>query len=208
VHYFLASEGARSEILDELLHDLRQLRFGVASGALTPKVLAGRKKDSPEVSFLKGRIAGIARLQMMSGQSRDYAAAWVARKIPTGLESQLSSKAIKASTVKEWIEQYDCGVANILKVFSSEEKVKDFESCFRAPGTGKDDDDSSDRFVRQLTFLRELVPENKRRNSFRGIQGFIFQISAYFADGCPPNLDHLLTDLEELPSGPSVETDL
>jgi hypothetical protein len=209
VRRFLTSEGARCKILYQLWLDLQQLRFGVASGALTPKVLAGRKKDSPEVSFLKGRIAGIARLAMTSGQSRNDAAAWVARKIPARLESRLSSNAINASTVKEWIDQYDCG-ANFLEVFASEETRKDFASCFPAPTeTGKDEDkDTGDRAARQLTFLRELVPQHKRRNSMHGTMGFIFQISAYLADGRPPNFDHLLADLEQFPSASSAKTDL
>jgi hypothetical protein len=211
VNRFLTLQGATCKILFQLSFDLQQLRFGVAAGPLSPeRPLAGRKKDSPEISYLKGRIAGIARLQVKSGQPRNDAAAWIARKIPVRVASRLSSKPIKASTVKEWIDQYDCG-ANILDVFASQDKRKDFESCFPAPtGMGKDEDeDSCDRFARQLTFWGELVPEHKRRNSIPGIMGFMFEIcEGYLADGRPLNFAQLLADLEELPSDGSAETDL
>jgi hypothetical protein len=161
-----------SKVLFRLSHDLQQLRFGVASGPLTAvKPRAGRKGDAPAVSELKGRVAGIARLLIESGQLesgelesvRNRAAAWVARKIPARLASRLSSKPIEASTVKEWMDQYDCG-ANILDVFASEEKQKEFESCFVAPTEvdGDEEEDDFDRTGRLCSFLREHVPEHKK----------------------------------------------
>jgi hypothetical protein len=84
----------------------------------------------------------------------------------------------------------------------------DFESCFPAPTeTGKDEDkDPCDLFAGQLAFLRDLIPEHKRRNSTPGIMGFMVEIcEGYLADGRPPNFDHLLADLDELPAGPSPE---
>ena len=184
VQSFLMSEGACCKVLVRLSNDLQQLRFGVASGALTAvRPPAGRKGDAPAVSELKGRVAGIARLLIESGQLesgklesvRNRAAAWVARKIPARLASRLSSKPIEASTVKEWMDQYDCG-ANILDVFASEEKQKEFESCFAAAtevdGDEEEEKDAIDRTVRQWSFLREHVPEHKkhkRRNSLSGM---------------------------------------
>jgi hypothetical protein len=210
VNHFLASQGINCKILHQLWLDLQQVRLGSAVGRLTPKPRAGRKKDSCEVAYLKGRIAGIARLKMTSGQSRDDAAAWVARKIPAGLASQLSSKPIEKSTVKEWIDQYDCG-ADLIEVLASDEKRKVFESCFPAPTeTGKDDDeDPCEREAQRLISLRELVPQHKRRNSISGLVGFMSEIyAASVADGYRPNFDHLLTDLEERPSASSAEVDL
>jgi hypothetical protein len=203
VQSFLASEGAWCKVLFRLSHDLQQLRFGVASGSLTAvKPRAGRKGDAPAVSELKGRVAGIARLLIESGQSRNDAAAWIARKIPDRLADRLSSKPIEASTVKEWMDQYDCG-ANILDVFASEEKQREFESCFATPTEvdGAEEEDAIDRTVRLWAFLREHVPEHKkqkRRNSISGMKGFMIEIYIGSLFGYRPNFDHLFADLEEL----------
>jgi hypothetical protein len=213
VRRFLTMERATSNVLHQLWLDLQQLRVGVASGALiAKKAPAGRKPDSPGLSELKGRIAGIARLRIASGQARNEAAAWVARKIPRGLASRLSSKPIEASTVKEWMDQFDCG-ANILEVFASEEKRKDFEFCFAAPTATDEDEDSVDRAVQQLAFLREHVPENKRRNAIAGMMGFMMEVYIGYRAGNGPNFDHLFADLEELatglmPSDPSAAPNL
>jgi hypothetical protein len=202
---FLWSEGAYCKSLFQLSHDLQHLRFGVASGPLTAvKPRAGRKPDSHQLSTLKGRIAGIARLLIESGQSRNDAAAWVARKIPDRLADRLSSKPIEASTVKEWMDQCDCG-AKILDVFASEEKQKEFETCFAAAEMdGDEEEDAIDRRVRLWAFLREHVPEHKkhkRGNSISGMMGFMFEIWIGSLFGYRPNFDHLFADLEELATG-------
>jgi hypothetical protein len=193
---FLSSEGIHSKALHQLWYDLQQLRLGVTPGALSAKKpQAGRRPDSFKVSELKGRMAGIARLRIASGELRNDAAAWVARKLRPPLASQLSSKPIEASTVKEWMDQYDCG-ANILDLFESEEKRRDFESCFAVPAAVDEDEDeeSIDRRVRQWAFLRDHVPENKKGNSLAGLMGFMIQVYIGYHH---PNFDRLLADLEE-----------
>ena len=173
VNCFVMRDGFFCSVLYQLRLDLMELRFGVATPLLTPpKVPAGRKQDTPSVSELKGRIAGIARLQMASGQSRDRgAAAWVARKITSGLASRISSKPfVKASAVKEWMDRYDCGV-KILDMFARKDEREAFASLFFVPAAP--DKDFIDRVMQQLQFMREHVPENKRRNSIHGTLGFM-----------------------------------
>jgi hypothetical protein len=200
VNSFLAPE---SKALRLLWHDLQQLRLGRTPEALTAKEpQAGRKPDSFRVAGLKGRIAGLARLRMASGELRNDAAAWVARKITPQLASKLSSKPIEASTVKEWMDQYDCG-ADIVDLFASEEKRKDFESCLGAPAAADEDEDeeSIDRRVRMWAFLRDHVPENKKaksRNSLAGVMGFMIEV---YLGSYQPNFNLLLADLEELATG-------
>jgi hypothetical protein len=198
VNYFLNSERIHCRILYQLHIYLNELRFGITTAVLRPpKPRGGRKQDSAEVSTLKGGIAAIARLQMASGQSRDQAAAWVARKISSALASRLSSKPfIKAGAVKEWIDRYDCG-AKILEMFTRDDERKAFESCF--PVSTAADEDSTDRYLRQMEFLRDHVPENKRCNPMHGVRGFMIVLHSgalYLAEGYRPNFDHLFTDLE------------
>jgi hypothetical protein len=203
VSVFLRSEGVHSKVLYQLWYDLQQLRLGRTPEALTAKKpQAGRKHDSFKVSELKGRIAGIARLRMASGELRDNAAAWVARKITPQLASKLSSKPIEVSTVKQWMDQYDCG-ADIVELFASEEKRKDFESCLGVPAAADEDEDeeSIDRRVRMWAFLRDHVPENKKaksRNSLGGLIGFMIEV---YLGSHQPNFNLLLADLEELATG-------
>jgi hypothetical protein len=200
VHSFLMSGGAGCKVLFQLSHDLQQLRFGLASGALTAvKPRAGRKRDSFKVSGLKGGLAGIARLRMDSGDSRNDAAAWVARNIPDQLASRLSSKPIGASTAKEWMDQYDCG-AKVLDVFSSEEKQKEFESCFAVPAAADEGEDEASLNQRRMEFLRECMPENRRGNSIYGLFGFMHTYVSHL-DGHQPNFKDLFVDLNELATG-------
>jgi hypothetical protein len=208
---FLRVGGAPYRILFLLSYELQQLRSGFTSGALTAtRLRAGRKLDRPKISELKGRIVGIARLRMASGESRNDAIAWVARKIPDRLASELSSKPIKASTVKEWMDNFDCG-AKILDLFASEEMRKDFESLFPDPTAADEGEDSIN--WRKLAFLRAHVPEHKNLiNSRFGLMGFMIEIYCYQA-GYRPSFDRLFAELEELavgltPSDPSAATNL
>jgi hypothetical protein len=207
---FLNSQGFYCDILFDLSHYLMDLRHGRTAASLTAnKARAGRKHDSPEISHLKGRIAGIARLQMTLGQTREAATAWVARKIPSELASRLSSKPIEVSSVKEWMERYDCG-GKILDMFASGEGRKAFESCLDGPAAGED---RIDHVVRVTEFVREHAPKNKRSNSF-GVLGFMFEVyigASLFAEGYQPDVASLLADVGRdavklIPSNPSGAT--
>jgi hypothetical protein len=158
---------------------------------------------------LKGRITGIARLQIALGQTREAATTWVARKISSDLTSRLSSKPIEVSTVKQWIDRCDCG-GKILDMFASSEGRKAFETCLDGPTAGED---RIDHVVRLTEFVREHAPENKRSNPI-GVLGFMFEVyigASYFAEGYQPDLDTLLADIERdavklIPSDPSAAT--
>jgi hypothetical protein len=191
VNRFLSSVGISSRLLTALCYfHLSELRHGITTPMLTvPKAPAGRKGDSPIVALLKGRIAGIARIQIGLGKSRDDAAAWVARKISPALASRLSSKPIKASTVKEWMERFDCGT-DIFSFFLQKDGLRKFESLLS--------DSSTDGVFRREEFLHEHVPQNKSHHSANGLMGFMME--AYFcffdlAEGTV-NCDHLLAKLE------------
>jgi hypothetical protein len=202
VNRFLLFQGIHSRLLYQLGIDLDALRFGIASPLLTPlRARAGRKQDSRVVSELKGRIARIARLQMASGQSRDHAAAWAARKITPALASRLSSKqVIQASAVKEWMDRYDCGT-KILDMFARNDGREAFESCFLVSNAA--DEGTTNRFIRQMEFLRQHVPENKRLNPIHGLLGFMIEAYsgalhfAHLVEGHhQPNFNQLFIDLE------------
>jgi hypothetical protein len=108
------------------------------------------------------------------------------------------------------MEQYDCG-AKIIDVFASEEKRKQFESCFAVPTAAEGEEDEVSLDLTRMDLLRECVPENRRRNSVFGLMGFIMVYIDYL-DGNQPKFNHLFADLEELarkliPSDPFPATD-
>jgi hypothetical protein len=212
LRHFLISEGFYCDILGDLSCYLMELRHGCTAAPLTAnKARAGRKHDSPEISHLKGRIAGIARLQMALGQKREAAITWVARKISSELASRLSSKPIEVSTVKEWMDRCDCG-GKILDMFASNEGRKAFEACLDGPTAGED---RIDHVVRLTEFVREHAPENRRSNPI-GVLGFMLEVyigTSYFAEGHQPDLDSLLADVERdavklIPSNPFTATSI
>jgi hypothetical protein len=94
-----------------VLHSLSIHLTNVENGARTPELFepslnAGRKSDSNYLQSIKGYLGGIAFVQMEFGMSRDQAASWLARKIPSDLSRKISSKPIRSSTIKEWMDQY------------------------------------------------------------------------------------------------------
>lgn len=78
VDSFLHSLGYHGGVLYWLRRDLWGLEKGITAPTLKAnKKKAGRKPDSSHIQELKGKLAGIARLQMAQGMSRNDAAAWL-----------------------------------------------------------------------------------------------------------------------------------
>jgi hypothetical protein len=105
-------------LLYRLHCDLNELRFGFQAPYLkADKKNKGRKQESRDIQYLKGQLAGVARVQMEAGMSRREAATWVANKIsPPGtrhetnvLASRVASRPVAARTVLQWMDDYDCG---------------------------------------------------------------------------------------------------
>jgi hypothetical protein len=112
IHRFLMSSGDYvSTVLYQLKLDLRALE---ATGETRPIFLRskkkGRKPDERHVQCLKGLHAGFAYLLMEAGVPRNQAAQRVARDIQSNDARLISSKPIKPSTIKEWMQQYGCSV--------------------------------------------------------------------------------------------------
>jgi hypothetical protein len=204
VEQFLGFPGS---VLYQLRIYLRELDYGITVPALKAnKKPAGRKRDSPDVQELKGRLAGIARLQMESGMSREDAAAWVSRKIPAELASRLSSKPfISTRAVKEYMDLYDCGT-RVVKKFEQLSEREEFAFTFSL--SAENGDSSSDRSVRQIEFLRSHAPARKMRmykrkklNPMSGEFGFMMQIylaASCRAEGYEPSCIEFLKELARL----------
>jgi hypothetical protein len=67
---------------------------------------SGRRPDVPTVISGKGIIAGMMRVQMTAGMSRDRAAAWIVKHISPKLAVQLSGRPLTARMVTEWLDRY------------------------------------------------------------------------------------------------------
>jgi len=129
IESFLFSQGVTSIVLQELRHDLLAVEnAGETPARFKPPRRDGRKPDSPLMQGLKGRFAGRAYAQMESGLNRNQAASWVARNIPPRLARRMSSKPIRQSTIKEWMEQYGCSlrIRRELRSIKTETQLKDF----------------------------------------------------------------------------------
>jgi hypothetical protein len=202
VEDFLRLLGYHGGVLYQLHLDLGALKHSVTTPTLkADKKAAGRKPDSIHVQELKGRLAGIARLQMSLGMSRHGAAVWVARNIPSELASRLSSKSfITTRAVKEYMDQYDCGPKLLTKFEQSRERQA-FEDRTR-----RSDDNHFP--TEQIKFLRAQVPPKKmdmhrRRgtNPLGGLFGFAFQIyigALFLAEGINPPCEDLIKELERI----------
>jgi hypothetical protein len=209
VERFLRTLGYHGGVLYQLHLDLGALKHGVTAPALqADKKAAGRKPDSADVQELKGRVAGIARLQMALGMSRHDAAAWVARNIPRELASRLSSKSvITTRAVKEYMDLYDCG-PKLLTKFEHPREREAFEVIFDRTRRS----DNNHFPIEQIRFLRAQVPPKKMdmyrdRDRDRGINrlgglfGFAFQMyigGLFLAEGLDPPCKDLIKELERI----------
>jgi len=217
VERFLGFPGS---VLYQLKIYLHELDYGITATALKAnKKPEGRKKDSPDVQELKGRLAGIARLQMEAGMSRENAAAWVSRKIPVELASRLSSKSfITTRAVKEYMDLYDWGT-RVVKKFEQLSEREEFACAFSFPA--EKGDSSDDRFFRQIEFFRSYAPARKirmyKRKKLHPVSGeFGFMMQIYLAASCraegyEPSCMEFLKDLarlavERIPSPASAAT--
>jgi hypothetical protein len=109
VESFLHSQGFVSAVLYQLRLDLKTVHLESKLPAIfMPARTAGRNADSKVVQGLKGRFAGMVYIKMQGGLSREQAVNWVARSIPDALARRVSTKPIRSSTIKEWMEQYGC----------------------------------------------------------------------------------------------------
>lgn len=107
IQNFLRLQNITSSSLFRLIQDLDAVEHNGARPAMfTPTAKAGRKPDSGNVQYIKGSLAGMAYVQMQYGMSREQAAGWVARNVPSELARQISRKPISPSTVKEWMDEY------------------------------------------------------------------------------------------------------
>lgn len=106
-HFLDRTRHFHSRVLYSLRIHLKNIENGSKTQEMfEPSLTAGRKSDGSHLQSLKGYFAGMAFVQMESGMSREQATSWVARNIPPDLSSQISSKPIRSSTVKEWMNQY------------------------------------------------------------------------------------------------------
>jgi hypothetical protein len=109
IESFLNSQGITSVTLVEIRLDLQKVAFpGEIPALFRPSRRAGRKPDSKAVEGLKGRLAGMAYVQMEFGLARNEAAAWVARNTPGALGRQLANKPISSASIKEWMDKFGC----------------------------------------------------------------------------------------------------
>jgi hypothetical protein len=106
-HFLVRTRHFHSRVIYSLRIHLKNIENGSKTPEMfEPSLTAGRKSDGSHLQSLKGYFAGMAFVQMASGMSREQATSWVARKIPSDLTSQISSRPVRSSTVKEWMNQY------------------------------------------------------------------------------------------------------
>jgi hypothetical protein len=171
-------------LLYKLSRDLTDLRYGFQVPYLkADKKNKGRKRDSLDIQYLKGELAGVACLQMEAGMSRHAAAKWVANKIsPPGtrhetnvLASRVASRPVTTRTVLQWMDDYDCGSQCDME---DESTRKDFERAIDV--IAEDEADPLARFRRQCDFLHAHTPRKKWGN-FNVVGGKVHGIFGWLA---------------------------
>jgi hypothetical protein len=91
---------------------LQDALMEVISGASPPAMFrpvrrkSGRRPDAFSLTAAKGMLAGMMQSQMSTGMSREEAAKWIARNTSPLLASRISTKALTARVVEEWLDRF------------------------------------------------------------------------------------------------------
>jgi hypothetical protein len=116
----VASAAAVSEVCKFLsliapTHSLKLLESalkGLVQSGAVPAMFApfeeftSRPRDAPQITAIKGALAGLMRTLQDAGSSREAAAKLIARNLSPELTARISRKPITARTIEEWQDRF------------------------------------------------------------------------------------------------------